>query len=70
MRRPAARTDTDWCQGLLREFPVCFVDGRIRFVGNGGPAPFPSMLVWISERPADVFAATCADVGVSMLSMA
>ncbi len=24
-------TDTDWFQALLRRYPVCFIDGRVKF---------------------------------------
>lgn len=43
-----ARTDTRWWQ-QIRDYPVCFVTGRIRFegAGNGAPAPFPSALVYL-----------------------
>lgn len=60
----AARTDTAWFRAL-RDFPVCFIHGRLTFVGNAAAAPFPSVLFWISETSADVFAATFEDIGTT-----
>jgi len=58
-----ARTDTAWFR-RLRDYPRCFVAGRLKFVspdsGEVNPAPFPSMLVYLGpapERFAQVFAA-------------
>lgn len=42
-----ARTDTRWAQALIERFPICFVRGRIRFVGADSGAPFPSMIVHV-----------------------
>lgn len=52
-----ARTDTKWWQ-FIRDYPVCFVRGRLHFVGGSGPAPFPSAIVYLGpsvERFAQVF---------------
>ncbi len=61
-----ARTDTFWWHAL-RDFPVCFWRGRLQFVGNDDPAPFPSALFWLSEQPADIFAATFAEAGTTYI---
>lgn len=61
-----ARTDTAWWHAL-RDFPVCFWRGRLQFVGNEDPAPFPSALFWLSEQPADIFAATFAEHGTTYI---
>lgn len=39
-----ARTDTQWFQ-TLREFPRCFIFGRLKFSGHDNAAPFPNMMV-------------------------
>lgn len=44
-----SRTDTQWWQ-RLRDFPVCFVTGRLTFVGNDDPAPFPSAIFYLGEN--------------------
>jgi len=36
-----AQTDTKWFR-ILRSFPRCFIDGRLRFGGSSTGAPFPS----------------------------
>lgn len=43
-----ARPGSQWFQGL-RDFPVCFVEGRLTFIGNQAPAPFPSALVYLGD---------------------
>jgi len=45
-----ARTDTQWFR-LLRDYPVCFVTGRLRFSG-AEPAPFPSAAFYLGGEPA------------------
>ena len=45
-----ARTDTAW-MGRLRDYPRCFIRGRIRFSGEGS-APFPSVLVYLGGHIA------------------
>lgn len=44
-----ARPDTQWWK-MLRDFPVCFVEGRLTFIGNDDPAPFPSALFYIGQE--------------------
>jgi len=46
-----SRTDTEWFASL-REFPRCFIHGRLRFNDHPNPAPFPSMAVYIGKRPS------------------
>jgi hypothetical protein len=44
-----ARTDTEWFDVITRETDdavICFLFGRLTFVGNHDPAPFPSMAVY------------------------
>lgn len=41
-----ARTDTQWF-AQLNHYPVCFVRGRLTFVGNDDPAPFPSAVFYL-----------------------
>ncbi len=43
-----ARTDTAWFR-RLRDYPVCFVAGRLTFIGNDAPAPFPSAVFYLGE---------------------
>lgn len=43
-----ARTDTQWFR-RLRDYPVCFVTGRLTFVGNSDPAPFPSAIFYLGD---------------------
>lgn len=59
-----ARTDTEWFR-RVRDFPVCFVNGRVRFIGpdgEGDAAPFPSALVYLGDE-LDRFAAAFAHLG-------
>lgn len=46
-----ARTDTQWWQ-LLNDYHICFVVGRLAFIGNEGPAPFPSAVVYLGGETA------------------
>lgn len=41
-----ARPDTKWFR-CFRDCPVCFVAGRLKFLGNKEPAPFPSVLFYL-----------------------
>ena len=56
-----ARTDTEWFDTLTAEsddLAICFLRGRLTFVGNSDPAPFPSMAVYLGphhDKFADVF---------------
>jgi len=43
-----ARTDTQWFK-RLRNYACCFVEGRLTFIGNDDPAPFPSALFYLGE---------------------
>lgn len=58
----AARPDTGWFYAL-RDFPVCFIRGRLQFVGNSDAAPFPSALFWLSEGGSNNFVATFNEIG-------
>jgi hypothetical protein len=44
-----SRTDTQWWL-RLRDFPVCFITGRLTFGGNDNPAPFPSAVFYLGEN--------------------
>lgn len=44
-----ARTDTDWF-GCLREYPRCFVKGRLKFSAHKNSAPFPSCLFYFGDN--------------------
>lgn len=41
-----ARTDTAWIQPLY-DYYLCFVRGRLKFVGAENSAPFPSLIVYL-----------------------
>jgi hypothetical protein len=43
-----SRTDTEWFR-VLRDYPVCFVRGRLTFLGNSDPAPFPSAVFYLGD---------------------
>ena len=45
-----ARTDTQWFRAL-RVYPKCFVTGRLKFGDARNSAPFPSMVVYLGNRP-------------------
>lgn len=49
-----ARTDTQWF-AKLRNYPVCFVTGRLTFVGNDDPAPFPSAVFYLGDDIAQFY---------------
>jgi hypothetical protein len=42
-----ARVDTRWFR-ILRDYPVCFVNGRLKFSASG-PAPFPSAVFYLGN---------------------
>jgi phage N-6-adenine-methyltransferase len=44
-----SRTDTAWFR-LLREYPRCFITGRLTFSGHESPAPFPSVVVYLGKH--------------------
>ncbi len=53
-----ARTDTEWFNHLTADTDdavICFLFGRLTFIGNNDPAPFPSMVVYFGPKH-DVFA--------------
>lgn len=57
-----ARTDTQWWQ-TIRDYPVCFVTGRLKFKGNDdNAAPFPSAIVYLGPQ-VQQFAATFSPFG-------
>lgn len=56
-----ARTDTQWF-GLLREYPRCFVRGKLHFSGAPHTAPFPSVVVYLGDDLAQ-FAQCFSGVG-------
>lgn len=63
-----ARVDTAWWQ-RLRDYPVCFVHGRLQFDGpesNGNSAPFPSAVVYMGDE-LPRFVAAFADIGDTWL---
>lgn len=43
-----ARTDTQWFRSLDC-FACCYVAGRLTFIGNDDPAPFPSAIFYLGE---------------------
>lgn len=56
------RIDTQWFD-RLRGFLWCVIKGRLTFVGNDDPAPFPSVVFYLGERQAEFYDAF-ADIGV------
>lgn len=44
-----ARTDTQWWQ-TLRDYPVCFVSGRLKFGNSENSAPFPSAIFYLGTE--------------------
>lgn len=61
-----ARTDTRWGQCVLRETAaVCFLSGRVTFVGAAAPAPFPCMVpLWGRSADRQRFAEVFGPLGV------
>lgn len=45
-----ARTDTRWFQSCWESDAICFIRGRLTFVGADNCAPFPSALVYWGDR--------------------
>jgi DNA N-6-adenine-methyltransferase (Dam) len=43
-----ARPDTQWFH-RLRDYACCFIEGRLTFLGNDDPAPFPSAVFYLGE---------------------
>ena len=58
-----ARTDTAWCQPLLRAAASCFVRGRLKFSGAENSAPFPSLILYLGTD-IDLFRELFSDLGV------
>jgi len=56
-----SRTDTAWFR-VLRDFPHCFIWGRLNFSDNGNAAPFPSMAVYLGDKP-ESFIDAFKDIG-------
>jgi ParB family chromosome partitioning protein len=56
-----ARTDTQWFR-TLKQYPRCFVWGRLRFSGMDNSAPFPSMVVYLGKATM-TFAEVFSDIG-------
>lgn len=56
------RIDTQWFD-RLRGFLWCVIKGRLTFVGNDDPAPFPSVVFYLGERQTEFYDAF-ADIGV------
>lgn len=56
-----SRTDTQWFR-RLKNYPRCFIWGRLKFSGATNSAPFPSMVVYLGVRVAD-FIQAFRDVG-------
>ena len=44
-----ARTDTEWFR-LLRDYPRCFIKGRLTFSDQPHPAPFPSVVFYLGKN--------------------
>ncbi len=56
-----ARTDTAWFR-RMKQYPRCFVWGRLRFSGHDNSAPFPSMVVYLGSDLA-AFRQVFGDIG-------
>jgi hypothetical protein len=56
-----ARTDTKWWR-VLRDYPVCFIEGRLKFSGQENSAPFPSAVFYLGLS-ADTFISIFQDIG-------
>ena len=56
-----ARVDTDWFR-VMRDYAVCFVDGRLKFSGHENSAPFPSAVIYLG-RNIDDFYDAFSDMG-------
>jgi hypothetical protein len=60
-----SRTDTEWFNALTVDTDdavICFLSGRLTFIGNNDPAPFPSMAVYLGPKH-DIFAAVFDELG-------
>jgi DNA N-6-adenine-methyltransferase (Dam) len=60
-----ARTDTAWMQAAMYEASaLCFIAGRLVFVGQDQGAPFPSALLYYGSRQG-LFRDVCRDLGIT-----
>jgi len=60
-----ARTDTAWFETLTArtdDLVICFLSGRLTFIGNADPAPFPSMAAYLGPHH-DEFAKDFVSLG-------
>lgn len=60
-----ARPDTEWFELLTADtddLVMCFLRGRVTFIGNENPAPFPSMLAYFGPKQ-DVCAGSFTGLG-------
>ena len=46
-----SRTDTKWFK-ILRQYPRCFIEGRLKFSHAKNSAPFPSVVVYLGANLA------------------
>lgn len=52
-----ARVDTQWWNALTARYSmVCFISGRLTFIGNEDAAPFPSAVVYLSQSGENALA--------------
>ncbi len=56
-----SRTDTAWF-AMLRDYPRCFIRGRLRFSGHDNSAPFPSCAFYLGPNVGR-FVAAFEDMG-------
>lgn len=56
-----SRTDTEWFREL-RDYPRCFIWGRLKFSESENSAPFPSMVVYFGKN-LEVFKKVFGDIG-------
>lgn len=56
-----SRTDTNWFR-CIKNYPRCFIWGRLKFGDNDNSAPFPSMVVYLG-RNCNEFIKIFSDIG-------
>lgn len=56
-----ARPDTGW-YAALKDYPRCYIRGRLRFGGAENAAPFPSAVFYLGDDP-DAFSRAFGDLG-------
>ena len=50
------RIDTEWYRKLTRYARlVCHISGRLTFIGNNDPAPFPSVVAYLGDNDAGFY---------------